>query len=30
MLLKYYLDNKENDNPSNTGWENKFKEILDK
>lgn len=30
MLLKYYLDNKGNDNPSNTGWENKFKEILDK
>lgn len=30
MLLKYYLDNKGNDNPSNTGWENKFKELLDK
>ena len=30
MLLKYYLDNKGNDNPSNTGWENKLKELLDK
>ena len=30
MLLKYYLDNNGNDNPSNTGWENKFKELLDK
>lgn len=30
MLLKYYLDNNGNYNPSNAGWENKFKELLDK
>lgn len=26
-LIKYYLDNKLNDNSSNTGWENKFKNM---